>query len=105
LRRVFRPQSGFSSAELAYLLRDTDDLSGWVSEILAEAHRHLPNSESGGIECLVFPRIIHTLGSALAELYEDKDVALSQALPGLKRAAGAAQRRWLGSLGLVWIAD
>jgi len=100
LRRVFRPRSGFSSAELAYLLKGTDDLSGWVSEILAEAHWHFRNSETGGAECLVFPRIIHTLGSALVELYEDKDIALSEALPGLERMLGVERRKWLGSLGL-----
>jgi len=100
VRRVFRPVSEFSSAELAYLLRETDDLSGWVAEILAEAHRHFTNSRAGGTECLIFPRIIHSLGSALAELYENRDVAFSKVLPGLGQMLGGAQRRWLRSLGL-----
>ncbi|MBL7154184.1 MAG: hypothetical protein ISS79_10750 [Phycisphaerae bacterium] len=100
LRRVFRPQSEFSSAELAHLLKETDDLSGWVAEVLAQAHWHFRNSEAGGVDCLVFPRIIHTLGSALAELYEDKDIALSEALPSAEKALAKAQRKWLCSLGL-----
>jgi fucokinase len=100
LRRIFRPQSGFSSSELAYLLSGADDLSAWVSEILAEAHWHFANSNGEGAESLVFPRIIHTLGSALLWLYEDTDPPLSKALPGLKQLLGPAERDWLQSLGL-----
>jgi galactokinase/mevalonate kinase-like predicted kinase len=100
VRRVFRPVSEFSSAELAYLLKGADDLSGWVAEILAEAHRHFTNSRAAGTECLIFPRIIHTLASALLELYGDNDVALSQVLVQLEQALRPIQRRWLRSLGL-----
>lgn len=100
LRRVFRPGSGFSSVELAYMLKDAEDVSVWVAAVLAEAHRHFRDSSAGGTDCLVFPRIIHTLGSALVELYEDSDTALPKALPRLKESLGKAQRKWLGSLGL-----
>lgn len=100
LRRMFRPTSGFSASELAYLLKDTDDLSAWVSQILTEAYRHFGNGESGGTESLVFPRIIHTLGSALIMLFEDGDVPLSRALPVLERNLGAAERDWVRSCGL-----
>ncbi len=100
VRRVFRPWSEFSSAELAYLLKEAEDLSAWISEILAEAHWHFRNSRAGGTECLIFPRIIHSLGSALIELYENRDVALSKVLAGLGRMLSGAQRRWLRSLGL-----
>jgi len=100
LRWVFRPDSGFSSSELAYLLKNTDDLGEWVSDILGEAHWHFRNSRASGTDCLVFPRIIHTLGSALEEAYDDSDIALSKALPELERTLEKTQRQWLGSLGL-----
>ncbi len=100
LRQLFRPQSGLSSSELAYLLNGAEDVSAWVCEILAEAHRHLRNSNSGDVESLVFPRVIHTLGSALIELYEDTDPPLSNVLPGLRRLLGPAEHHWLLSLGL-----
>jgi fucokinase len=100
LRQIFHPQSGFSSSELAYLLNDTEDLSAWISEVLTEAHWHFRNSEQGRSESLVFPRIIHTLGSALIELYEDTDTPLSKALPRLKQLLSPAQHQWLESLGL-----
>ena len=100
LRQMFRPQSEFSSSELAYILNDAEDLSTLISEILTEAHWHFRNGDNGGTESLVFPRIIHTLGSALVELYEDTDPPLLQALPGLKQLLSPAQRNWLVSLGL-----
>jgi len=100
LRRMFHPLSGFSSSELAHLLSDADDLSAWVSEILTEAHWHFRNSASGDVKSLVLPRIIHTLGSALAELSKGADRPLSRALPSIKRLIGPAQQDWLSSLGL-----
>ena len=100
LRQMFHPQSEFSSSELAYLMNDADDLSAWVSEILAEANWHFRNNPQGRAESLVFPRIIHTLGSALVELFEDTDAPLSKILPELKQLLSPAQHQWLMSLGL-----
>jgi galactokinase/mevalonate kinase-like predicted kinase len=100
LRQAFHPQSGFSSVELAYLLSNTDDLSAWVSEILEQAHWHFRNSRAGTIECLALPRIVHTLGSALAELYRDADKPLSKVLPDVERQLTPAQTDWLSSVGL-----
>ncbi len=101
LRRMFRPDSELSSAELAYLLKDTEDLSRCVSEILKEAYWHFADSTSGGTKALVFPRIIHTLGSALLGLYKDNDVPLSSALPDLGQLLTPAERDWLASLALA----
>ncbi|MHC4438118.1 MAG: fucose pyrophosphorylase domain-containing protein, partial [Planctomycetota bacterium] len=100
LRQTFRPESEFSSSELAYLLNDAEDLSAWISEILAEAHWHFRNGDNRGIESLTFPRIIHTLGSVLVELYEETAIPLPKALPGLKQLLSPAERHWLVSLGL-----
>jgi galactokinase/mevalonate kinase-like predicted kinase len=100
LRQMFRPQSEFSSSELAYLLNDAEDLSAWVSDILTEAHWHFRNGKNGGIESLVFPRIIHTLSSALVELYEKADLPLLKTLPTLKQLLNPVQNKWLVSLGL-----
>src|SRR4030042_1716158 len=101
LRRMFRPNSEFSSAELTYLLRSTDDLSSCISQILKEAHWHFSDSTDGGTKALVFPRIIHTLGSALLELYKDKDMPLTKALPNLEQLLTPAERDWLASLTLA----
>lgn len=100
LRRVFSPGSEFSSAELAYVLREAEDAGALAGAVLTEGHWHFRNSRAGGTDCLVFPRIIHTLGSALLELYEDEDVMLSKALPGLEGMLSKARRKWLAGLGL-----
>ena len=100
LWQMVRPQSGLSSSELACLLSGADDSAACVSEILATAHWHFRNSSSGQTESLVFPRVIHTLGSALIELYRETDPLFSHVLPGLKRLLSPAQRQWLVSLGL-----
>ncbi|MHC4116778.1 MAG: fucose pyrophosphorylase domain-containing protein [Planctomycetota bacterium] len=100
LRQVFHPRSGLSSCELEHLLRNAEDLSAWVSEILTEANWHFRNSQSGDVESLAFPRIIHTLGSALEKIYRDIDRPLSKALPGLNRLLSPAENEWLSSLGL-----
>lgn len=99
LRQMFHPQSAFSSPELAHLLSGAEDLSAWVCEILSEAHQHF-RSSGGDTQALVFPRIIHTLGSALIDLYQGTDPCLSQVLPGLKQRLGPAVYGWLMSLGL-----
>ncbi len=100
LRRMFRPQSALSSDELAYVLSSADDLAACVCEILATAHWHFRNSTAGQTESLVFPRVIHTLGSVLLELYGKTNPAFPNVLPALKRLLGPAQRQWLASLGL-----
>jgi fucokinase len=100
LRRMFRPDSELSSAELAYLLKSTEDLSSWISQILKEAYWHFSDNNGGGTKALVFPRIIHTLGSALFELYKDNDVPLSKALPNLEQLLTPAEQDWLATLSL-----
>jgi galactokinase/mevalonate kinase-like predicted kinase len=100
LRGLFRPDSEFSSGELAYVLREAEDPGAPAAAVLGEGHWHFRNSRAGGTDCLVFPRIIHSLGSALLELYEGNDVTLPRALPGLSKKISKAQRKWLVSLGL-----
>ncbi len=101
LAHIFHPESGFSSAELAHLLENTCDLCGWVSAILAQAHWYSRNSAEGSLECLVLPRIVHTLGSALTEIYQQDDRPLSAVLPNVAKQLTPAQTDWLKSLGLA----
>ncbi|MEA3225882.1 MAG: L-fucokinase, partial [Planctomycetota bacterium] len=100
LRQIFHPRSGFSSSELEHLLSSSEDQSEWVSEILMEANWHFRNSQSGDVESLAFPRIIHTLGSALEKVYHDIDKLVSKALPGLDKLLSPVVNDWLLSLGL-----
>jgi len=80
LRQMFRPGSGFSARELAHLMRDGAEADAWVADILKEAHRCFERREERGLASLVFPRIMHTLGIALAQLYEGRDTPLTEVL-------------------------
>jgi galactokinase/mevalonate kinase-like predicted kinase len=102
LRRMFRNESGFSAAELAYVLAHADDRAGWAADLLAEAHWHLGNGDAvQGSEFFVFSRILHTLGSAAARLATAGDSRLEEVLPGLPDALPSAERAWLETLGLL----
>ncbi len=95
LRQIFRPDSGFSARELAFLMRD-DNASVWVTEILEEAYRYT-EAAGRGVPALTFPRILHTLGTALTQLGSSDNAA--KVLPAIRKGDGR-RRDWLGSLGL-----
>lgn len=100
LRQVFRPDSGFSARELAFLMRAGGDAEVWVEEILDEAYRHAACSAGGGVASLTFPRVIHTLGTALEQLGQDDRKAATAALSSLSKGGNRRRRAWLKSLGL-----
>lgn len=101
LQRAFRPESGLSSRELAWLVKRDEHPATWVAEMLKQACRCSPDGQGQATAALVFPRMIHTLGSALAEVFGSNDRALSRALPGLGERLDSATLRRLQSLGLV----
>lgn len=95
LRWLFRPDSGFSAADLTHLLRSMDaaERGPWAAQLLAEAQWH-----HGGGASFDFSRILHTLATAVGRLAPDG--TLADALPGLAEALADAQRTWLDELGL-----
>lgn len=102
LRRMFRLESGFSASDLASALRQSPDPAVWVAAVLAEAQWHHDGAARGscGLDSLVFPRIVHTLGRALEQATADPGVSLAKALPGLKQQLTTSQQAWLKSTGL-----
>lgn len=99
-RQMFRPGSGFSAQELAYLLGERTDAVEWIAGILREAHRHCDSREDRGMASLVLPRILHTIGSAVRMLYEGRDVPADAVLGDIENQLTRAQCAWLRSLGL-----
>ncbi|NQT53704.1 hypothetical protein HQ576_16725, partial [bacterium] len=101
LRRRLRNDSGFSAADLSYVLACTGERAAWVAELLAEARWHFDNGEAAaGSAPFAFSRIIHTLASALERLVGKTDLPVSDVLAGLNETLGAAERAWLQTLGL-----
>ncbi len=109
LRKMFRPDSGLSAAELAYMLSygdnadNSDDKAGWIAALIAEACWHY--DAGSGTERLIFPRIIHTLGTLIENLSSDKASGnsgrtLGRALPGLADLLAPSETDWLNNIGL-----
>jgi galactokinase/mevalonate kinase-like predicted kinase len=104
LHKVFRPESGLSARELAWLMKTTGRPAAWAAEILKQACRC--GDQAQGTAALVFPRMIHTLGSALeacsadgAKLSGIDGMLDSSALGnlkslGLERNGGARASQW-----------
>ncbi len=99
LRSAFRPESEFSSSELAHILEKSEDINRHVAAVLKEAYWHLQDNGAES-ECFVYPRIMHTLGSALEELFAESHAKLSEALGGLKEALISEELLWLDGAGL-----
>ena len=100
LPRAFRPESGLSARELARLMRKAQRPAEWVAGVLDQAYRKCEDGQGRGTAPLAFPRILHTLGSALAELYPDDNEPVTRALPGLAHLLEPPVARWLESLQL-----
>ena len=100
LRKIFRADSEFSAGELTYILKNTREQSAWIANLLAEARWRHGSDNGNSLDSMVFPRIIHTLGSALLELGGDGNMPVEKVLPGLSEKLTGAEHDWLGSVGL-----
>jgi len=100
LRKIFKPTSQFSASELAYLLKKEPHPSVWIADIVREARWRHDNDTTKSLDSMIFPRIIHTLGSALSQLGEDGTVLDKRALVEVSETLTVAERRWLDSIGL-----
>lgn len=99
LHRAFRPDSGLSARELAWLMKITPRPAAWVAEILKQACRCCGQGQ--GTAALVYPRMIHTLGEALAELCPRSDGSTAGLFSRLAEVLDPPSLRCLGSLGLA----
>ncbi len=100
LRRLFRNDSGFSAAELRYVLAAAPNRSEIAAELIAEAHWHSGNGQGAHMGTFVSTRILHTLATAAAGLGADADTQLSRVLPDLAGALQPEDLAWLESLNL-----
>ena len=93
----FALESGFSASDLAHMLEAAEDAGRIVPILIAEARRCHESGRGGGIESLIFPRVIHTLGSALRQVARGGE---DQLLAGLTDHLPDGDRHWLASIGL-----
>ena len=101
--RLFRPESSFSAADLAFLLQSgpPTEKGLWLSGILREAwRRHGPEEPLDGVETLGLSRILHTLGGALTKRPQKSTGQGRSFLAKTEGRLGRKERAWLFSLGL-----
>ncbi len=99
LRKMFREDSGFSAGELTHILKNTAEQSVWIAEMLAEARWRYNSNNDNSLDSMVFPRVIHTIGSVLSEL-GDGDMPVEKVFPGLREKLNGPEHDWLDSAGL-----
>ena len=100
LQRAFRPESGLSARELTALIQRSKDPMAWIAQTLTQACRYGNGGQERGTASLVFPRIVHTLGSALTDLCPDSRKAVTRGLSGMNDLLDSATRRRLKTLGV-----
>ncbi len=102
LPRLFRLDSRFSAAELAWAISHAADRSAWIAAVIHEAARH-SRSVAGATtvaESLVYPRLVHLMGSAVLAVAEQRGQLMTDLFPGLADLLSAADREWLTGVGL-----
>ncbi len=101
--RVFRPESGFSAAELSFGLANLagEERRAWMSGVLDTSFRRF-GSEGAvpGLDRLELARVLHTLGSAISKSMSGGDRSWTRTLAGIFDKMPPARRAWLSSLGL-----
>ncbi len=99
-RRVFARESGFSASDLEKVLQSTDKPTALLHALIAEAKCVCENGRESGIDSLVFPRMMHTLGSAMQQADAGEPSRAKQLLCSLTESLPAGDHHWLESLGL-----
>ena len=99
LRRLLGPDSGFSAAELAFVLQQGTDPGRMVCDVLAEAMWYAADG-AGGMAMLAFSRIMHSLATAVQALAGDGDATMAELFPHLAEAMDGPVATWLAELSL-----
>jgi len=103
LRRLFRPESGFSAAELSLVFRTIgpEKRAEWLSGVLDEVFLHFGGGRCiPGTEQLELSRMLHTTGSAVARGAGEGDRGWKETLGEVWARLSVAQVSWLAGLGL-----
>jgi galactokinase/mevalonate kinase-like predicted kinase len=113
--RMFRPESRFSAEDLAFCLKHAPDRAALLAKLLATA-RHLAEApDSGGLENFRACRLIHSVGSAIAQVEDFPAVSewserlhaaafrkLNQTILGTRCGSGQRPRHALRPDETIW---
>jgi hypothetical protein len=97
LPRLFGGDSTFSARDLAFVMRNSDNRAAMVADLLVFAHKLATSGRPDVAATGVFPRVVHSLGTALNLLCEYGDTPLDRMVPGLAGALSKATLDWMAS--------
>ncbi|MFB3905135.1 MAG: L-fucokinase [Acidobacteriota bacterium] len=100
LPATFRADSGFSAAELAFVLRNSGRPQVWIKALMSEARWHSRSCSDPGMDCFTFSRLIHTLGTAVGLLADSPEQLVEDLLPGLAEDLAEEDAEWLRRFGV-----
>lgn len=100
LQQLFCKLSRFSAKDLTHLLKNTDDISAIIADLLSLAHQYYPLSATGTTDALIFPRIIHTTASSLQNVAEQSSYSLDTELANASKKLSHDVNKWLKTAGL-----
>ncbi|MEW5901118.1 MAG: L-fucokinase, partial [Acidobacteriota bacterium] len=103
LPRIFRPASGFSAGELAFIFENLPQSERvlWLADILLDSCGHLGGEKSSsGLTPLELSRTLHSVGSAVLKLISAGDQSWDEILSKAYAALPGPAVSCLGSFGL-----
>jgi fucokinase len=100
LPRLFDRDSEFSTRDLAFTLKHSDNRTAMVAALLVFAHELATSGRPDVAATGVFPRVVHSLGAALNILSEDGGTPLDRIVPGLAGTLSKATLDWMESAGI-----
>jgi fucokinase len=91
--RIFRHDSAFSAADLAYIFEGLNDAerTDWIERILGEAQRHTG---------FIYSRIVHTLGTAIKSTLSGIEQKWTKSLQSVHENLADQEKERLASIGL-----
>ncbi len=100
LPRLFRPDSGFSAAELAHVLAHAPADTPALAALVRELARHETNSGGkAGMSAVELARLVHTIATALERRFA-QDPGFGEVLRAEAVRLDAPERLWLEMAGL-----
>ena len=95
---LFSRHSEFSARDLAFAVENSENRAGMVADLLGFARALVTSGRPDVDAAGEFPRVVHSLGTALTVLCGDGDTPLDRLVPGLAGALSKATLDWMESV-------
>ncbi len=101
LERAFQHESRFSARDLSLTISHSNDPSKLIARTLTLLRQCAQLNDGDSLESLEFPRVAHSLGTAIDELAGSEQTTLASIAPALSGSLLPESSEWLKSMGLL----